>query len=131
MRVDALDGFFQFTEWATLEWAERVDRVATRLREDLAGAGHLAGVVLSSGLAVALGATDPTAQNQTTHSASGCGLRRLVSAHTVRETVVVALRDDATEQQERWAAAYATEPDWLQQDLSDRDLPQFVELLAD
>jgi hypothetical protein len=67
-------------------------RVPAHPGRDLAGASHLAGVVLSSGLAVALGATDPTAENQTTRSASGCGLRRLVSAHTVRETVVIALR---------------------------------------
>ncbi|MBY8863894.1 hypothetical protein K7711_46045 [Nocardia sp. CA2R105] len=128
LRVDALDGFFQFTEFATLDWTERVERVAANLREDLAGSSHLAGVVLSSGPAVAFGATNPKAENQATHSTSGHGLRRLVSAHTVRETVVVALRDDATEQQERWVAAYVTEPDWLPKDLSDHGLPQLVTL---
>lgn len=127
LRVDALDGFFQFTEWAKLEWTERIDHVVTRLREDLAGVSHLAGVVLSSGLAVASGATDPAAENRTTRSARGCGLRRLVSAHTVRETVVVALRDDAIGQQEMWTEAYAMEPDWLPEDLSDRGLPPLVD----
>lgn len=130
LRIDALDGFFQFTEFATLEWSERVERVATNLRENLASAGHLAGVILSSGLAVALGATDPTAENQTTRSTSGIGLRRLVSPHTVRETVVVALRDDVVDQQERWVAAYAAEPDWLVQDLSDQACPQLANFLA-
>lgn len=130
LRVDALDGFFQFTEFATLDWTERVDRVAMSLREDLAGASHLAGVVLSSGPAVVLGATDPTAENQTTRSAAGCGLRRLISAHTVRETIVVALRDDVTDQQEWWAAAYAEEPEWLPHDLSGRALPQLPAFLA-
>lgn len=130
LRVDALDGFFQFTEFATLDWTEHVDRVATNLREDLAGASHLAGVVLSSGPAVVLGATDPTAENQTTRSAAGCGLRRLISAHTVRETVVVTLRDDVTDQRERWTAAYAAEPEWLPHDLSGRALPQLPTFLA-
>ena len=88
------------------------------LREDLAGANHLAGVVLSSGPAVALGATNPTVENQTTLSTAGCGLRRLISPHTVRETVVIPLRDDVTDQHERWTAAYAAEPEWLPQDLS-------------
>jgi hypothetical protein len=124
LRVDALDGFFQFTEFATQDWTERVERVAANLREDLAGASHLAGVVLSSGPAVALGATTSTAENQTTRSTSGCGLRRLISAHTVRETVVVALREDAADQQEWWTAAYAAEPEWLPQDLSDEGPPQ-------
>ncbi len=131
LRVDALDGFFQFTEFATLDWAERVERVAANLREDLAGASHLAGVVLSSGQAVAVGATDSTAENQTTRSTGGCGLRRLISAHTVRETVVVALRDDVTDQRERWIAAYDTEPDWLSQDLSNQARPQLAAFLAD
>jgi hypothetical protein len=125
-----LTGLFQFTEFAALEWAERVERVAAKLREDLVGADHLAGVVLSSGLAIALGATDPTAENQTTRSMSGCGLRRLVSAHTVRETIIVALRDDAIDQQERWVAAYSTGPDWLPRDLSDQGLPPLGDFLA-
>jgi hypothetical protein len=124
LRVDALDGFFQFTEFATQDWTERVDRVAANLREDLASASHLAGVVLSSGPAVAIGATNSTAENQTTRSTTGCGLRRFISAHTVRETVVVALREDAADQQEWWTAAYAAEPEWLPQDLSDEGLPQ-------
>ncbi|RSM59235.1 hypothetical protein DMH03_25605 [Amycolatopsis sp. WAC 01376] len=130
LRVDALDGFFQFTEFATLDWTERVDRVATNLREDLAGASHLAGVVLSSGPAVALGATDPTAETQTTRSATGCGLRRLISAHTVRETVVVALRDDVADQRELWTAAYAAESEWLPRDLFGRSLPELPAFLA-
>jgi hypothetical protein len=131
VRVDALDGFFQFTEFATLDWAERVERVAANIREDLADASHLAGVVLSSGLAVALGATDSAVENQTTRSARGCGLRRLISAHTVRETVVVPLRDDVADQLERWITAYAEEPGWLSKDLSDQDLPKLVAFLAD
>ncbi|SFR29189.1 hypothetical protein SAMN04488564_117113 [Lentzea waywayandensis] len=74
-RVDAVDGLFQFTEWATLGLAERVDHVAARLRDDLAGAKHVAGVVVSSGLAVALGATEPAAENETAHcpTEAGCG----------------------------------------------------------
>ena len=123
LRVDALDGFFQFTEFATLEWTDRVDRVAASLREDLADASHLAGVVLSSGPAVALGATDSTAENQTTRSATGCGLRRLIYAHTVRETVIVPLHKDAPDQRERWTAAYVAEPGWLPQDLPGWELP--------
>lgn len=29
LRIDALDGFFQFTEWVELDWTERINRVAT------------------------------------------------------------------------------------------------------
>lgn len=129
-RVDALDDFFQFTEFATQDWTERVGRVVANLREDLADASHLAGVVLSSGPAVALGATNSTAENQTARSTTGCGLRRLISAHTVRETVVVPLGDTLTDQQARWTAAYAAEPEWLPQDVSDKGLPPLPAFLG-
>ncbi|HEY0690180.1 MAG TPA: hypothetical protein VGD71_14200 [Kribbella sp.] len=49
----------------------------------------------------------------TARSIIGCGLQRLISAHTIRETVVVALRDDVADQLEQWTAAYAAEPEWV------------------
>jgi hypothetical protein len=132
LRIDALDGFFQFTEWTELDWTERIKRVATALRHDLAdaAAGHLAGVVLSSSSAVSLGATDLVAENQTAHSEQGTGIRRLVSAHVVRETVVIVLRDDAMTEGERWAAAYSAESTWLLEDLSNRAFPQLDAIVA-
>ena len=95
-------------------------RVATNLRGDLADASHLAGVVLLSCPAVALGAANSMAEDQTTRSTTECGLRRLISARTIRVTVVVPLRDNMADQQKRWTAAYAAEPEWLSQDLSGR-----------
>jgi hypothetical protein len=94
LRIDALDGFFQFTEWPTLDWPERLNRVATTLQRDLADAGaeHLAGIVLSSSTAVSLGAADPTAENQTIDSEHGTGIRRLVSARRVQAVEAPASR---------------------------------------
>jgi hypothetical protein len=127
LRIDALDGFFQFTEWPTLDWPERISRVAMALQRDLADAGaeHLAGIVLSSSTAVSLGAADPTAENQTVVSEHGTGIRRLVSAHLVRETVVIPLRDDAMPEFQRWGTACRDEPEWLSEDLSSLEFPLF------
>jgi hypothetical protein len=132
LRIDALDGFFQVTEWPALDWPEQVTRVATTLQHDLADAGaeHLAGVLLSSSSAEAPGATNLTAENETVHTERGSGIRRLLADHIVRETAVIPLRDDATAEQARWTAAYSTEPDWLREDLSSRAFPQLEAILA-
>jgi len=124
LRVDAVDGFFQSTEWPTLSWSERVDGVAARLRY-FAGvdAGHVAGLVLSSGSAVALNADDPAVENKTVHTKHGTGLRRLLADHVARETVVIPLRDDATTEQNEWAVAYSSEADWLRRDIAEKGFP--------
>jgi hypothetical protein len=126
LRIDALDGFFQLTEWPTLDWPERIRRVATTLQRDLAAAGaaHLAGVVLSSGAATAPGATNPAAENQTVHTDHGSGMRRLFAAQVVREMVVIPLRPDAFPEQARWVAAYSAEPEWLLDDLAGCAFPR-------
>ncbi|SFH73427.1 hypothetical protein SAMN05421678_1342 [Actinopolymorpha cephalotaxi] len=124
LRIDALDGLFQFTDWAKLEHAERVGELAAGVRDNLGDIRHLAGIVVSSGLAVALGSTDHTAENRTALTPDGYGIRRLVNAHTVRETIILALHDDAISERDWWAAAYSAEPDWLRRDLAERGFPQ-------
>jgi hypothetical protein len=125
LRIDALDGFFQFTEWAHLDWSERIDRAAAALRHDLATANaeHLAGVILSSSATVSLSATDPANQNETIRTEQGTGIRRLIADHMVRETAVIALREDAHVECGSWTTAYSAEPTWLPEDLSNQALP--------
>lgn len=43
--------------------------------------------------------------------------------------VIVALRNDVADQRDRWIEAYATDPDWLSQDLSNHALPQLAAFL--
>lgn len=115
-----------------MDWTERINRVAEAVRHDLAGAdaGHLAGVVLSSGPAVSLGATDPAEDNETVHAKDGSGIRRLISDHVVRETVIIALRDDAATERANWVAAYSAEPSWLGHDLADCSFPPLADFMA-
>lgn len=81
IRVDALDGFFQFTDWRGHSWSDRLNLVEAALRETIGDASHIAGVVISSGLATSPGAIDSSAEDITVTSAAGVGLRRLVAPH--------------------------------------------------
>lgn len=123
LRVDALDGFFQFTDWHALPWTERVERVANALRTTLAGADHVAGVVLSSGLAVGLGATDAAIEDAGVRLGSDAGLRRLIAPNLIRESVIVALRMDSLPAADQWYDAYDREALWLDEDLCALGLP--------
>jgi len=118
LRIDVLDGLFQFTEWSGLPWPERIEHVSVALRGELRGVQHLHGVVLSSGPAVALGAVERAQEDITAKAQGGTGIRRLIVPHLVRETLVITLHDSAAEQAAAWINAYAAEPDWLDEDLA-------------
>jgi hypothetical protein len=123
IRVDALDGFFQFTDWSRYSWPERVDALADALRETFADVSHVAGVVVSSGLAISPGALNSTDEDVTAVTAAGTGVRRCVAPHLVRETFVIPLRAAVDRQVEVWSAGYASEPGWLDNDLQVAGLP--------
>jgi hypothetical protein len=101
----------------------RADRTThRRATRRTARVHHLQGVVLSCGLAVSLGATDPTMENITAEADSGYGLRRLLAPHLVRETAVIPLDGSAADQR-FWVDAYAGEPAWLDEDLAQLGRP--------
>ncbi|WP_444950980.1 hypothetical protein [Micromonospora ureilytica] len=118
IRVDCLDGLFQFTEWARMAPADRLDAIAAQMRNRVIWPANADGVVLSSGLAVSIGATNPSAENVTVQNDAGAFVRRLIAPHLVRETFVVLVRDGAKPGSAWWTRAYGSEPDWLDDDLS-------------
>jgi hypothetical protein len=128
LRIDAMDGFFQFTDWAQLTGPQRTDRLADALANALVDATHLQGVILSSGLAVSLGATDPTIEDTTNTTSRGTALRRTVSPHLVRESALVPLHGAAAGMAANWASAYSTEPSWLDEDLTLHGLSPLADL---
>ena len=115
LRVDVLDGLFQFTDWSRMPWLERVTALVQAVRHELGDVQHLAGVVVSCGPAACLGAVDPDEEAVTANCDVGTGMRRLIAPHLVRETVVLPL--DATAQAQAWVNAYDGEPSWLAEDL--------------
>jgi hypothetical protein len=114
LRVDVLDGLWQFTPWAQLPLSDRLELIAPILQEHLAAQAHLDGVVLSSGPLVAL--SEPP--DEDVEAAFGVAVRRKLSAHQVRETLIVAFRDTPDAGLEQWASAYRSEPRWLNADLA-------------
>ena len=123
LRVDALDGFFQFTHWRTLPWDQRVQRLAGALEPTLGAAPHVQGVILTAGPAISLGAVDPAVENTDIRLKGGLGLRRLIAAHLVRETVIVPLTGADIHLAARWYDAYDREASWLDEDLNAAELP--------
>ena len=128
IRVDVLDGFFQFTDWGRKAWPERVNQLALALNDALGEARHIAGVVVSSGLATSLGAVDSAIEDITVTTARGTGLRRLVAQQLVRETVIIPLQPAASQQLAVWTDSYNDEPFWLDEDLHSRGLSPLAAL---
>jgi hypothetical protein len=111
-----------------MEPEDRLDAIATEIRPRVSWPDNAEGVVLSSGPAVSFGAPDPDAETITTRTAGGTFLRRLLSPHLIRETFIVALRDDAVERSDWWASAYDAEPSWLDADLTVAGHPEVRQL---
>jgi hypothetical protein len=123
IRVDVLDGLFQFTPWAQLAGVERVATMAAALKSELVSAHHLQGVICSSGLAVSLGATDHLVQEYLDATEHGVALRRLLGSHLARETVIVPLKGEPSEMVKAWTQVYSMERSWLDEDLAAAGLP--------
>lgn len=130
LRVDALDGFFQLTEWPSMSWPDRLTRLSDATSYALKGADHLAGLVLSSSKGVALGETNAAQVDNRFDAANGTGVRRLVAPHVARETAIIPLGPAATEEQNAWADAYSAEPAWLDEDLGLVGLPPLAEIVG-
>lgn len=127
LRVDALDGFFQLTEWPSMSWPDRITRLSEATSYHLDGADHIAGLVLSSAAGVAIGATDAAKVDQRFETDAGTGLRRLIAPHVARESAVIPLHPAAAAEHLLWADEYLTEPTWLDEDLSSAGMPALYE----
>ena len=119
LRVDAADGLFQFTNWVNHTWPDRLrelrDVVTDEQLDDLP---HFQGVVISSGPALCLGATDPREEDRDAAFAGAFGLRRLLMSDLVRETFIISVRPEAQAWAEYWRAGYDTESRWTDEDLA-------------
>jgi hypothetical protein len=128
IRVDCLDGLFQFTDWAKMVPQERIAAIAAAIRDNVQWPDNAEGVVLSTGPAVSIGATDPTAEEATVQTLDGAFVRRLLAPHLVRETLVIPLRGHGNPRAGWWAHAYGREREWLDQDLEKAGQPHLADL---
>jgi hypothetical protein len=127
IRVDCLDGLFQLTDWAKMAPRERLAAIAAAIRDNVQWPDNAEGVVLSTGPAVSIGATEP-GEEATVHTLDGAFVRRLLAPHLVRETLVIPLRDQGKDRAEWWAHAYGHEPEWLEHDLERAGQPRLAYL---
>jgi hypothetical protein len=130
IRVDCLDGLFQFTDWAKMRPQERLATIAAAIRSNVQWPGNAEGVVLSTGPAVSIGTTDQTTEDATTQTSDGALIRRMLAPHLVRETLVIPLRDGDV-RVEWWVRAYGSEPEWLDQGLERAGQPSLACLWKD
>jgi hypothetical protein len=131
IRVDRLDGLFQFTDWAKTLPQERLAAIAAAIRFNVQWPGNAEGVVLSTGPAVSLGATNATTEDATVQTSDGALVRRLLAPHLVRDTLVIPLRDHGDSRVGWWARAYGREPEWLDQGLERAGQPHLAHLWKD
>jgi hypothetical protein len=114
LRVDVLDGIWQFSEWGRYELGQKLIVMEEHLRHGFGQTAGLAGFIVSTGAALAQGRfADEAVQSE--HGS--VALRRNIAPIRVRETLIVPMTDQAVSTAEFLATAYITEPSSLDRSL--------------
>lgn len=126
LRVDALDGLWQFTPWSRLELPDKLLTLVGPIRQALETDEHVAGVVITSGPAHA----QSVFYGESAHLGDSYALRRLIEPLRVRETMIIPLSDRVLEAAEMWRDLYDNESSWLDWALESRGLPTVDEIFS-
>lgn len=119
LRVDVLDGLWQFTEWARYDLGQKLIVMEQYLHHGFGQTAGLAGFIVSTGAALAQGRF----ADEAVQSAHGSvALRRNIAPIRVRETLIVPMTDQAVSITEFLATAYDEEPSSLGRSLQLADL---------
>jgi hypothetical protein len=126
LRVDLLEGLWQFTTWSRAPLARKLELIAPQFEGALGRGGNLVGgAVVSSGAAWGQGRFEAE-DARALHGRRA--LRRLIAPIRVRETLVIPQRANATEDGEWLASIYDHEPAWLSKALEGAGLPPLDEM---
>lgn len=121
LRADVLDGMWQFTPWARAGLRPQIYEMARLIRPVLGQVQGIEGVVLSSGALLAQGAF----YGESAPADDRCyGLRRVLPAARVRETMIVPVTPRGRDQARIWRDLYNAEEDWLDWALHQAGLPE-------
>jgi hypothetical protein len=121
LRADVLDGMWQFTPWARAGLRAQIDEIARLIQPVLGPVQGIEGVMLSSGALLAQGEF----RGESARTEDGCyGLRRLLPAARVRETMIVPVTPRGRGQARIWRELYNAEEQWLDWALHLAGLPQ-------
>jgi hypothetical protein len=125
LRADILDGTWQFTPWARASLRAKIDEMARQVQPLLSQVAGISGVALSSGAGVAQGQF----VGESARSIGECyGLRRVLPAVRVRETMIVPVSAAGREQARLLVDLYGAEESWLDWALDRFGLPAWSEL---
>jgi hypothetical protein len=127
LRVDVMDGLWQFSPWARLTLPAKLSALSSAVRDEMRSLPELSGAVVTSGACLAQGVF---AEESCEEPDGGIALRRLLDPIRVRETVIVPLTAAALPDADMWAELYRTEPQWLGWALSESGLPPPRDVLA-
>ena len=120
LRVDLMDGTWQFTPWARASLRAKVDQISALLQPLLSQINGIAGLVLSSGACVAQGQF----YGESARTEDRCyGFVRPLPGARVRETVIVPVTAQGRGEADAWAELYNTEDSWLDWALDQVGLP--------
>jgi hypothetical protein len=124
LRLDALNGLWQFTRLATMSLREKANALGEAVRSLPEG---LDGVILSSGALLTQGSFD----DEDVEAGPGlAAVRRNLPFSRVRETVIISNRNTPDSSATWLRDLYASEPGWLDWSLERLGLPSTVEILA-
>lgn len=124
LRLDALDGLWQFTPWSRLELPDKLQALVGPVRQALQTDAHVGGVVITSGPAHA----QSVFYGESAHVEDCYALRRLIDPLRVRETMIIPMRSGAAPAAEMWSALYDQEPSWLGWALDKKGLPSVIDI---
>ena len=124
LRLDAREGLWQFTEWATRPLAEKLRVFDSAFRSLLGG---LDGIVVSCGPMLAQGSFE---DEDVILEPGLVALRRCLPFVRVRETLIIAADAGRVAATPTWVDLYAGEPSWLDWALDHEGLPSTGEILA-
>jgi len=125
LRADILDGTWQFTPWARAGLRPKIDEIARQVRPMLSKVPGISGVILSSGAGVAQGQFVGESARSIGDS---YGLRRVLPAVRVRETMIVPVSVLGRAQARFWVDLYGAEESWLDWALDCFGLPAWSEI---
>jgi hypothetical protein len=127
LRADVRDGMWQFTPWARACLRAQIDEIGRLIRPVLGQVQGIDGVVLSSGALLAQGGF----YGESARSEGECyGLRRVLPAVRVRETMIVPVTLHGCDQARIWRGMYNTEEYWLDWALHLAGLPERGEIFG-
>ena len=126
LRVDALDGLWQFTPWANMALPNKLETLMDPVREALASFPHVAGIVITSGAAHA----QSVFFGESFRQEDSYALRRLIEPLRVRETMIITMNQEAASAAEMWCRLYDEEPAWLKWALQREGLPSANEIFG-